>query len=153
MTKELEELLLKPIDEITEDDKEILRKEWIINWVGWANIPKWVRAILTKLFFYLDFEIHDINYWKISFIENKKLREEMRKKADYGLLKYSWIWPIKAIDEFFLTGSIFENLLKIEYMIIKFTLSLIPMIFSPLIYMTVRLGWEKAINQTIYDKL
>tara|TARA_R110002153_G_scaffold113886_1_gene256416 strand:- start:1311 stop:1487 length:177 start_codon:yes stop_codon:yes gene_type:complete len=55
---------------------------------------------MTQLFYYLDFEIHDIEYWKISFIENEIEREEARKRADFGLLKYSWLSPIMLIYNF-----------------------------------------------------
>ena len=152
MDRKIEQLKTIPTENYTEDDKEILRNEWIINWVGWSNLPVWVRIIMTQLFYYLDFEIHDINYWKLTFVLDKKEREKLRKKADFWILKYSWIWPIKAIEEFSLTGKIIKDLIAFEYMLIKFTLNLVPMLLSPLAYMAVRLGWEKAINQTINNE-
>jgi hypothetical protein len=38
---------------------------------------------MTQLFYYIDFDKHDFNYWKLAFIEDKKLREEKRKEADF----------------------------------------------------------------------
>lgn len=142
----LAQLRTIPTEAFTEEDKQLLRDAWIINWVGGCNLPKWLRTLMTQLFYYLDFEIHDINYWKLEFIKSDKEREIKRKEADFWILKYSWIWPIRAIEKFSLTGLIVKDTLNILSTIAIFTISLIPMLLSPFAYMAVRIGWRNIIK-------
>jgi hypothetical protein len=135
----LENLKYKKAKLFTNEEKQFLKEKWIINWVWWNNLPKLFRIILTKLFFYLDFEIHDINYWQLEFRKNKK---EFRKNADFWLLKYSWISPLSIFKNFKFWENIFLNIFIFIFSFIKFIILLFPLIISPFVYFIVRFFWK-----------
>jgi len=142
----LEQLKTIPIDAFTNEDKQLLRDEGIINGVWWSNMWKATRWLMTQLFFYLDFEVHDINYWKLQWLPEKE-RELGRKQADIGLLKYSWIQPTKYITNYEITGLILKDIGKLVFTIIMFILSLIPCLFLAIpAYIAVRFGGKNSFN-------
>lgn len=147
----IEELRILPTKDYKEEDKQLLRDKGVINWVWGANLHKILRWIMTQLFYYLDFEVHDINYWKLTFMLDKELREIERKKADFWILKYSWIWPIRVIEKFELSWIVLKDILNVIYTVIVFSINLIPMLLSPLAYIAVRLWWDKAIKKELIN--
>ena len=149
----LEQLKTIPTKAFTRSDKDYLIRLWIINWVWWSNLPKWLRFIMTKLFFYLDFEVHDIEYWKLWLEKDLNKQEVLRKRADFWLLKYSWMWPLKPIEDYTLHKQVFfKNVYWFIVMVVKFLLYLIPMPISILAYVLVRFWWKSAINYSIKNK-
>ena len=101
---------------------------------------------MTQLFYYLDFEIHDIEYWKLSFITDEVEREKQRKQADFWLLKYSWIGPLRVIQKFSLSWIIIKDILNILLTLILLTANIIVMPIALLGYIAVRFWGKRAIN-------
>ncbi len=146
INKRLQELKTIRAYEYTKEDIKLLKDEWIINWVGNNCLPTWLRWIMTKLFFYLDFKHHDISYWKLEWLPYKE-REIWRKRADFWLLKYSWIQPIKYIEKYSLDKWFFINIMMFLYTSIMFVLSLVPCIFVAVpVYIVVRFAWKKSFD-------
>lgn len=143
--KRIEQLRSIPINAYTQEDYKLLEEAWIINGV-WNNcLPKWLRYILTQLCFYLDFRIHDINYWKIELLEEDE-REIKRKQADFGLLKYWFISPIKPIWKYTLSGIIIPDVLGLISVTIKFLLYFLTLPFVLIAYIAVRFWWKNSFN-------
>lgn len=139
-----EEIKKIPLEQWTNIDFEILEKAGIINWV-WNNIlPSWLRILMTQLFFYLDFRIHDGRYWLIEDLPIKE-REIERKRADFGLLKHSWLSPISFIEDFSLTGLVIKDILNILLTTVCFLVALIPCVFVAIpAYIAVRFWGAKS---------
>lgn len=139
----IKEIKQTPIDSWTPEDFEILEEAGIINWVGNNILPSWLRWILTQLCYYLDFKIHDANYWLIEDLPYKH-REIERKKADFGLLKYSWLSPIYYIEKFSLTGLVIKDIGNIILTVIMFIFSLIACVVAIFAYILVRFWGKKS---------
>ena len=132
--------------EYTKEDIKLLKEVWIINWV-WNNcLPAWIRYLMTKLFFYLDFKHHDIAYWKLEWLPYDQ-REIWRKRADFWLLKYSWMQPIKYIEKFSVRKGMMINIMMFCYSSIMFLLSLFPCLFVAVpVYIVVRFAGKKSFD-------
>lgn len=132
-----------PLEKWTQEDFEVLEDAGIINWV-WNNVlPFWLRGIMTQLFFYLDFSIHDANYWLIEDMPYRE-REMARKVADFGMLKYAFLSPIKPIEYFSLSWIIIKDILKLALVTIQFILSILTLPIAILAYIAVRFGGSKS---------
>ena len=132
-----------PLEKWTQEDFEVLEDAGIINWV-WNNVlPFWLRGLMTQLFFYLDFSIHDANYWLIEDMPYRE-REIARKVADFGMLKYAFLSPIKPIEYFSLSWIIIKDILKLALVTIKFILSILTLPIAILAYIAVRFGGSKS---------
>ncbi len=136
----VEQLRSIPLKAFTQDDFNLLEEEGIINWVGGANLPEWVRMMLTQLFFYLDWRMHDARYWQIQNMPYKE-REEERRKADFWLLKYSFLSPIKVIEDFKKSWYILKDIYNFIETGFLFLILMPLAIFTPLIYISVRVWW------------
>lgn len=80
----LNQLKLKPYSGLTKSDIRFLGLQWVFNWV-WPEQYGWLlRQVMTWLFWFLDRERHDFNFfvwWT----------EKDFKNANWGILKYSFI--------------------------------------------------------------
>lgn len=81
----LREILSRETKEDIELDFNFLGYVWIINWIWPWFFPNWLRKLLAKLFPFVRFEWHDIEYWIF-------WDEEDRQNADFGVWKYSMKW-------------------------------------------------------------
>ena len=139
----IKDIRQKPLNQWTTEDFQVLENAGIINWV-WNNIiPFWLRWIMTQLFFYLDFKIHDANYWLIEDMPYRE-REIARKKADFGILKYAFLSPIKPIEYFSLSWIIIKDVLSILLVVIKFWLSMLTLPIAIIAYIAIRFLGSKS---------
>jgi hypothetical protein len=72
-------------------EKETLKRYWVDNWVWPWYIAWFFRAIISLFFASVENTLHDIAYligWTL----------KDRLKADWGLLKYSYIWLCNNIN-------------------------------------------------------
>ena len=101
--------------------------------------------ILTQLMFFLDFEIHDIMYWKIKFMSDN-MREKARKDADFGILKYGFMEPSRHIYNYNSWDIVIKNIWNLFTTVVKFCLSMLLLPLVVIAYITVRIFGAKNIN-------
>lgn len=74
----------RPFESYYIADINFLKKQGIINWVGAEWQGEYIRYLMTKIFHFLDFARHDINFWKGWTLKDFN-------HANWGLLKYSFL--------------------------------------------------------------
>ena len=79
--EELKRLQKVPYSKMTKEDIYFLTRQGIINWVWPQSYWKFFRAIASSLFSFLQYEIHDINFFQQIWFH----------KSNWGILKYSFI--------------------------------------------------------------
>lgn len=75
-----EALRLIPYNKMTKDDIEFLTEQYIINGVWPEKYGKLLRYLMTWLFKFIDYKVHDVWFWQQIWFH----------KANRGLLKYSF---------------------------------------------------------------
>lgn len=91
----VKQILTLPQKHAIEWHFDTLKRLWIINWLGPWWIPWFVRAFLSWLFPFIQWEWHDIMIWLAE-------SDEDVFKADRWLLKYSHISITeKSLERFY----------------------------------------------------
>lgn len=141
----------KEYEEFTKKDKQLLKKVWIINGVGPSyllRLWKWIGKISTFIFFVVDYERHDVNYF-VGWTEKD------RKKADDGLLKYSLFSVFELLQNLKFWKNIFASMvLLLLYTIIGVLYIVLVSPFMILVffaYFAVKAFWSKAFNFVYYQ--
>lgn len=137
-------------ENINHKAKKILRKTWVINGVGpqyILKLSKIIGKIITFIFWLVDCERHDVNYfiwWT----------EKDRKKADDGLLKYSLYSVIKIFERLYFHEKALINIILIFLYLLSSILYFILLFISIFLvlwaYLVLRAFWKKAFNEIYF---
>lgn len=141
----------KEYEQFTKADKQFFRKVWIINGVGPSYLLrfwKWIGKVSTFIFFVVDYERHDVNYF-VGWTEKD------RQKTDDGLLKYSLLSVFELLQKLKFYKNVFVSMfLLLLYTILGVLYIVLVSPFMILVffaYFAVKAFWSKAFNFVYYQ--